>query len=131
MLTEHRVFPNDEGSHPLVSSCNGRRKFYYSFWLLSEPKDQSEQAALAAFRAALQRVPQHRIKLAPGDILVDGGNSYYRDDVDRAKKLAAEVSGPCVLSIIEGGNHVVNNLWYRYRDQTADWLATQLGVAKR
>jgi hypothetical protein len=26
---------------------------------------------------------------------------------------------------------VVNNLWYRYRDQTADWMATQLGVAKR
>jgi 6-phosphogluconate dehydrogenase len=26
--------------------------------------------------------------LSPGDILVDGGNSYYRDDVDRAKKLA-------------------------------------------
>jgi dipeptidyl aminopeptidase/acylaminoacyl peptidase len=48
-----------------------------------------------------------------------------------AEKLAAAVSGPCVLSIIEGGNHVVNNLWYRYRDQTADWMATQLGVAKR
>jgi len=48
-----------------------------------------------------------------------------------AEKLAAEVSGPCVLSVIEGGNHVVNNLWYRYRDQTADWMATQLGVAKR
>lgn len=39
---------------------------------------------------------------------------------------AAEVSGPCVLSVIEGGNHVVNNLWYRYRDQTADWMAVQL-----
>jgi 6-phosphogluconate dehydrogenase len=26
--------------------------------------------------------------LAPGDILVDGGNSYYRDDVDRARRLA-------------------------------------------
>ena len=26
-------------------------------------------------------------KLAPGDIVVDGGNSYYRDDVDRAKRL--------------------------------------------
>ena len=50
---------------------------------------------------------------------------------DEARKLAAEVSGPCVLSIIEGGNHVVNNLWYRYRDQTADWMATQLGVARR
>ncbi len=26
--------------------------------------------------------------LSPGDILVDGGNSYYRDDVERAAKLA-------------------------------------------
>jgi 6-phosphogluconate dehydrogenase len=26
--------------------------------------------------------------LAAGDILIDGGNSYYRDDVERAKKLA-------------------------------------------
>ena len=42
------------------------------------------------------------------------------------EKLAAEVSGPCVLSVIEGGNHVVNNLWYRYRDQTADWMAERL-----
>jgi len=25
----------------------------------------------------------------------------------------------------------VNNLWYRYRDQTADWMAAQLGAAKR
>src|SRR6266849_5248129 len=47
------------------------------------------------------------------------------------EKLAASVSGPCVLSVIEGGNHVVNNLWYRYRDQTADWMAAQLGAAKR
>jgi 2,6-dihydroxypseudooxynicotine hydrolase len=43
-----------------------------------------------------------------------------------AERLAAAVSGPRVLSIIEGGNHVVNNLWYRYRDQTADWMAAQL-----
>jgi dipeptidyl aminopeptidase/acylaminoacyl peptidase len=48
-----------------------------------------------------------------------------------AEKLAAAVSGPCVLSVIEGGNHVVNNLWYRYRDQTADWMAAQLGAPKR
>jgi 6-phosphogluconate dehydrogenase len=26
--------------------------------------------------------------LEPGDIIVDGGNSYYRDDVERAKRLA-------------------------------------------
>jgi 6-phosphogluconate dehydrogenase len=29
-------------------------------------------------------------KLEPGDIVVDGGNSYYRDDVDRARRLAAQ-----------------------------------------
>ena len=28
-------------------------------------------------------------KLAPGDIVIDGGNSYYRDDIDRAKRLTA------------------------------------------
>jgi 6-phosphogluconate dehydrogenase len=29
-------------------------------------------------------------RMEPGDIIIDGGNSYYRDDVDRAKKLAAQ-----------------------------------------
>jgi len=28
-------------------------------------------------------------RLAKGDIVIDGGNSYYRDDIDRAKRLAA------------------------------------------
>jgi len=28
-------------------------------------------------------------KLAAGDIVIDGGNSYYRDDIDRARRLAA------------------------------------------
>ncbi|MGH8567726.1 MAG: phosphogluconate dehydrogenase (NAD(+)-dependent, decarboxylating) [Gammaproteobacteria bacterium] len=28
-------------------------------------------------------------RLAEGDIVVDGGNSYYRDDIERAKRLAA------------------------------------------
>ncbi len=28
-------------------------------------------------------------RLAAGDVVVDGGNSYYRDDVDRAKRLSA------------------------------------------
>lgn len=44
----------------------------------------------------------------------------------QAELLAAAVSGPCVLDVVEGGNHVVNNLWYRYRDQTADWMTDQL-----
>src|SRR3954463_11293279 len=59
-------------------------------------------------------------------IYIVAGTKDRLTSPEEAKKLAAEVSGPCMLSIIEGGNHVVNNLWYRYRDQTADWIATQL-----
>jgi dienelactone hydrolase len=45
-----------------------------------------------------------------------------------AQRLAAEVSGPVELLIIEDGNHVANNRPYRYRPQTADWMADQLGA---
>ena len=31
-------------------------------------------------------------KMDPGDIIIDGGNSYYRDDIDRAKELASWTS---------------------------------------
>jgi 6-phosphogluconate dehydrogenase len=53
--------------------------------------------ALAPPRAIWMMVPAAAVdamiaKLEPvlerGDILIDGGNSYYRDDVDRAKRLA-------------------------------------------
>ena len=29
-------------------------------------------------------------RLEPGDIIIDGGNSYYRDDIDRANALVAK-----------------------------------------
>ncbi len=45
-----------------------------------------------------------------------------------AQRIAAEVSGPKVLDIIKGGNHVVNNRRYMYQTQSADWLTRQLGV---
>jgi 6-phosphogluconate dehydrogenase len=34
-----------------------------------------------------QVVDQLAERMEPGDIIIDGGNSYYRDDVDRAKEL--------------------------------------------
>ena len=48
-----------------------------------------------------------------------------------AERLAAEVKGPCELLIIPDGNHVANNRPYRYRPQTADWMAERLGAAAR
>src|SRR5260370_27033001 len=55
-------------------------------------------AALTKPRAAWMMVPAGEItghtidelarRMEPGDIIIDGGNSYYRDDIDRAARLA-------------------------------------------
>ncbi len=47
------------------------------------------------------------------------------------EKLAAAASGPVVRCFIEDGNHVANNRVYRYRPQSADWMAERLGVPRR
>ena len=46
-----------------------------------------------------------------------------------AERLAGEVNGPCTFLLIEDGNHVANNRAYRWRAQSADWLAEQLGTS--
>jgi dipeptidyl aminopeptidase/acylaminoacyl peptidase len=43
-----------------------------------------------------------------------------------AERLACEVKGPVELLMIEDGNHIANNRPYRWRSQSADWMAAQL-----
>jgi 2,6-dihydroxypseudooxynicotine hydrolase len=43
-----------------------------------------------------------------------------------AERLAQEAKGPVELLLIEDGNHVANNRAYRYRTQSADWMAREL-----
>jgi 2,6-dihydroxypseudooxynicotine hydrolase len=45
-----------------------------------------------------------------------------------AERLAREASGPVVLSLLEDGNHVANNRGYKWRLQTADWMAEKLAT---
>ena len=45
------------------------------------------------------------------------------------ERLAREARGPVELLLIDDGNHVANNRAYRYRTQSADWMARELGVA--
>jgi 2,6-dihydroxypseudooxynicotine hydrolase len=45
------------------------------------------------------------------------------------ERLAREAGGPVEFVLIEDGNHVANNRGYRYRTQSADWMARALGVA--
>jgi 2,6-dihydroxypseudooxynicotine hydrolase len=48
-----------------------------------------------------------------------------------AERLSREVKGPCELLVVEDGNHIANNRPYRWRLQTADWMAEQLGASGR
>lgn len=63
-------------------------------------------------------------------IYVVAGEHDHLTPPHNAERIAAEVSGPCTLLIVKGGNHVANNRRYMYQTQTADWLATQLGVVR-
>jgi 2,6-dihydroxypseudooxynicotine hydrolase len=45
-----------------------------------------------------------------------------------AERLASEVKGPVELMMVEDGNHIANNRAYRWRSQSADWMAEQLGA---
>ncbi len=53
---------------------------------LKTPRAVWMMVPAAVVDATLDGVVAH---LAAGDIVVDGGNSYYRDDIERAKRLAA------------------------------------------
>lgn len=48
-----------------------------------------------------------------------------------AERLARQVKGPVTLHMIEDGNHVANNRAYRWRADTADWMAEQLAHAPK
>jgi dienelactone hydrolase len=60
-------------------------------------------------------------------LYVVGGTADRLVAPEAARRIAREASGPVVLNLVEGGNHVVNNKPYSYRPQSADWLARQLG----
>jgi dipeptidyl aminopeptidase/acylaminoacyl peptidase len=49
---------------------------------------------------------------------------------EEAERLAAAASGPVVRCFVEDGNHVANNRVYRYRSQSADWMARQLSAGR-
>ncbi len=46
------------------------------------------------------------------------------------EKLARAAKGPVEFLLLDDGNHVANNRGYRWRTQSADWMARQLGVPR-
>jgi dienelactone hydrolase len=114
------------GAYERSSSFEGRPIINVEAFRVRSKSANLEEAGKVSSRMSLKGIARN---ISCPIYIVAGTNDRLTPHTG-AEKLAAEVSGPCVLSVIQGGNHVVNNLWYRYRDQTADWMATQLGVAK-
>jgi dienelactone hydrolase len=115
------------GAYERSSSFEGRPVINVETFRVRSKSANLEQAGKVAVRMSLKGIAKN----ITCPIYIVAGTKDRLTPHTGAEKLAAEVSGPCVLSVIEGGNHVVNNYWYRYRDQTADWMAAQLGVARR
>ena len=59
-------------------------------------------------------------------IFIVAGGLDQLTAVEAAEQLAADVSGPKNLSIVEDGVHVCHNRPYKFRPQTSDWMARQL-----
>lgn len=114
------------GAYQRSTSFEGRPVINVEAFRVRSGSANLDEAAKVAARVSLKGVAKN----ITCPIYIVAGTKDRLTSPEQAQLLAAEVSGPCVLSIIEGGNHVVNNLWYRYRDQTTDWMAQILGVPK-
>lgn len=67
-LKEHKVFADDKEFYPFVENENGRRKFYFSFWLVKE-NDRHNQAFIN-FTKAIDKTGHISLTLKQNDILI-------------------------------------------------------------
>jgi hypothetical protein len=67
-LKEHKVFADDKDYYPLVESKGGKRRFYFSFWLLRESDRQN--TALLNFQEGLNKTEHIELTLKENDILI-------------------------------------------------------------
>jgi 2,6-dihydroxypseudooxynicotine hydrolase len=80
--------------------------------------DAREKAAELSLKGVAERIT------CP--LLVIFGKQDRLIGYQAAERLAAEASGPTTLWMIEDGNHGATNRAYRFRPQSADWLADTL-----
>lgn len=81
-----------------------------------------EEARAHAATLSLEGIAQ---KIACPIFIVNGRLDRIVPAAD-AERLAREVKGPATLMMIEDGNHIATNRAYRWRPQSADWMAERL-----
>lgn len=81
----------------------------------------------AAARAKLQAFNLHGVvNKVTCPLLVIIGRLDRLFPAEDSERLAADAGGEAELWLFEDGNHVCNNIPYRYRPQQADWLRRKL-----
>jgi len=65
---EHKLFPENRNSNPIVREIDGKRKFYYSFWLAREKYRKME--IFIKWRDLIQQSEHTKLRLEKNDILV-------------------------------------------------------------
>ncbi|HHH52158.1 MAG TPA: hypothetical protein ENK91_00730 [Bacteroidetes bacterium] len=65
---EHKLFPENRNSNPIVREINGKRKFYYSFWLAREK--YRELPVFKKWRDLIHNEKHEKILLDETDILI-------------------------------------------------------------
>lgn len=91
-----------------------------------QARSRSSTAAEARDRAAALTLEGAAARIAC-PLLVVAGERDTLIPPSHAERLAAEAQRAERL-LVAGGNHVANNVWYRYRPQSADWMARHLSA---
>jgi dipeptidyl aminopeptidase/acylaminoacyl peptidase len=84
-----------------------------------------EEAHKKAFQISLDGVAE---KITCPTLIIAAGLDRLCPPED-ALRLAREITGPTEVIMIDDGNHVAHNRFYKYRPQSADWMAKQLNVS--
>ena len=69
-LYEHKVFPDDPESRPMLRYQNEKPSLYYSFWLIRKTLTPNQHSVLEKFQQLMLNTEPVVIRLVPGDILI-------------------------------------------------------------
>lgn len=114
------------GPYNWVETFDGRNELSREAFRVRAHAKTMEEAREVAKTLTLEGVAKN----ISCPIYVVGGEFDHLTPPHNARRIAAEVSGPCELLIVPGGNHVANNRRYMFQTQTADWMGQHLGVPK-
>ena len=69
-MFEHKVFEDDEDTYPFVIEENGKRAFYYSFWLAKDNVNERQRDLIRKYQKLTNETEHVKLKINPTDILI-------------------------------------------------------------